>query len=566
MGIFEEILQKRGLDTEAKRNAFLNPSYDAKHDPFLLPDMEQAVDRLVKAYRNQEKIIIYGDYDIDGLTATTILLDAFASFGFDNVDAFIPNRFVEGYGLTIDAVERIAKTNAKLIVTVDCGSLSEAEIVRANELGIDVIVTDHHNVAKVQPPAVAVINPKRLLQDFPDEYENFVLKKSSKKAGEVYPFLDLAGCGVAFKLVQALQTRLDGVADGQEKWLLDLVALGTVCDVVTLVDENRANVYWGLKVLSKTRRPGLKALMAVSRVEPNTVNARSLGFGLGPRMNAAGRLETAQIALDMLTATDSQTAFEKAQELDALNMARRTDQDKIYKAAVLQAEDHSNDPVLVVSAKEWNHGIVGIVAAKLLEKYKKPTFVLQEMGQESKGSARSYGNFSAADAIRSADDLITKGGGHKAAAGVTLPTENIDAFRERVNDFYKQQGLSLDKERQTLLPHADALAEIDHVSEELVAQIASLEPFGSGNEQPILRSDNVRVLHMRKMGSDGQHVKLNTQTENGTAMDFVAFNAPEHYFVDVGTKITVWYQPDVNEWQGRRSMQGMLQHIEIASS
>ena len=263
-------------------------------------------------------------------------------------------------------------------------------------LAVDVIVTDHHNVADVQPPAVAVINPKR--------------------TDHAYPFVDLAGVGVAFKLVQALQTKLSGLPEGQEKWLLDLVALGTVCDVVTLVNENRANVFWGLKVLARTKRPGLKALMAVSKVEPEKVNARSLGFALGPRMNAAGRLETAQIALDLLTAKDNQSAYEKAEQLDALNLARRTEQDKIYKAAVLEAETRLDNPVLVVSGADWNHGIVGIVAAKLMEKYKKPTFVLQEMGEESKGSARSYGDFSAADAIRAADDVITKGGGHKLAA------------------------------------------------------------------------------------------------------------------------------------------------------
>jgi single-stranded-DNA-specific exonuclease len=420
MSLFEQILAARGFSEES-RELFLSPSYESKHDPFLLPDMQAAVDRLVLARKRQERVTIYGDYDIDGLTATTVLIEALEAFGFKYVDAFIPNRFVEGYGLTVDAVEKIIENGAQLIVTVDCGSLSEKEIVRANELNVDVIVTDHHNVAPVQPPAVAVINPKR-----PDHE---------------YPFIDLAGVGVAFKLVQALQTRLDGLPIGQEKWLLDLVALGTVCDVVTLVDENRANVYWGLKVLAITRRPGLKALMAVSSVEPDKLNARSLGFGLGPRMNAAGRLETATHALEMLRANDPEIALEKAQQLDALNVARRADQDKIFKAALIQAELYKDDPVLVVSHADWNHGIIGIVAAKLLEKYKKPTYVLQEMGSESKGSARSYGDFSAADAIRAADDIITKGGGHKLAAGVTMPTENISAFRQRVNEFYRTQKL-----------------------------------------------------------------------------------------------------------------------------
>lgn len=539
MTLFNRILEARGI-TPDNRAVFISPDYDTKHDPFLLPDMKAAVTRLATARDKQEKIMIYGDYDIDGLTATTLLLDAFESFGFEQVEAFIPNRFVEGYGLTIDAIEKIAATGAQLIVTVDCGSLSHKEIARANELGVDVIVTDHHNVAETPPPAVATINPKR--------------------TDHSYPFIDLAGVGVAFKLVQALQTKLDGLPKGQEKWLLDLVALGTVCDVVTLVDENRTNVFWGLKALTQIRRPGLKALMAVAAVEPRKVNARSLGFALGPRMNAAGRLETAQIALDMLTTKDPMIALEKARQLDEMNRARRAEQDQIFKEAIEQAEKLVDDPVLVVSNKGWNHGIVGIVAAKLLEKYKKPTFVLEEMGEESKGSARSYGDFSAADAVRSADDIITKGGGHKLAAGVTLPTKNIPAFRERVNQFYKAQKLV--EQTKLLLPQADAIAELVELTEELVDQLAALEPFGQGNKQPILSSVDLVVTNVRRMGAEGQHVKLSLKATDRT-IDMIAFNAPEHFFVEPNQTLTAWYTVDINEWQGRRSVEGQLLHLEV---
>jgi single-stranded-DNA-specific exonuclease len=562
MSLFDELLKARGL-TGKRRDAFLNPSYDTRHDPFLLPDMQSAVDRLVVALERQENITIYGDYDIDGLTATTVLLDAFESFGFQNVDAFIPNRFVEGYGLTLDAVERIAKTDAQLIVTVDCGSLSEAEIIRAKELGIDIIVTDHHNVAPVQPPAVAVINPKRLLQDYPDEYEKYILKPDSQLQGKIYPFIDLAGVGVAFKLVQALQTKLEGLGDGQEKWLLDLVALGTVCDIVTLVDENRANVFYGLKVLAKTRRLGLKALMAVAGVEPEKINARHLGFGLGPRMNAAGRLETARYALDMLRANESMLALEKAQQLDALNIARRVEQDKIFKEAIKQAEEFTHDDVLVVSAPDWNHGIIGIVAAKLLEKYKKPTYVLEEMGEEAKGSARSYGDFSAADAIRASDDIITKGGGHKLAAGVTLPTKNIAAFRKRVNEFYKSQNLF--NQADLLLPKADAsVNKLSDINEELLVNMDTLEPFGSGNPEPVFHASSLIVMNVRRMGAEGQHIKLELKDAHGKTMQFLAFNAPGHFFVELGQVIKIWFQPTVNEWQGRRTIECRLLHLEMA--
>lgn len=624
MTLFEQILAARGLGDPVKRAAFVSPNYDTgRHDPFLLPDMEAAVQRLVVAHEAQEHITIYGDYDIDGLTATTLLLDAFASFGFTHVEAFIPNRFVEGYGMTVEAVEKIAASGATLIVTVDCGSLSEREIVRAGELGVDVIVTDHHNVAPVQPPAVAVINPKRLLQEYPEAYDGFILRpdfaapssgtavsrrdnfdgkslSSAELAGaqtsstrqdppsklsgrnrvpskgaakssssivknlesSLYPFLDLPGVGVAFKLVQALQTRLDGLSAGQEKWLLDLVALGTVCDVVTLVDENRLHVYWGLKVLAQTRRPGLKALMAVARVEPLQVNARALGFALGPRMNAAGRLETAQLALDMLVASDGMVALERAQVLDDMNAKRRAEQDKIFKDAVVEAAKYDSDPVLVVSGKGWNHGIIGIVAAKLLEKFGKPTYVLEEMGEEAKGSARSYGDFSAADAIRAADDIITKGGGHKLAAGVTLPTANIAAFRERVNAHYRKQKLQLLEQQARLLPQADVIAGLQDITEDLVGEITALEPFGSGNPQPVIKSENLIVIDIRRMGADAQHVKLTLELQ-GVTLQMLAFNAPEHFFVQPGEQVTVWYQPDINEWNGRRSIEGRLLHLEL---
>jgi len=519
---------------------FLHPDYDKRHDPFLLPDMKKAVDRIELALKNNDKITIYGDYDIDGLTATALLLDSLKSFGFIDVKAFIPNRFVEGYGLTVDAIEAIAETGANLILTVDCGSLSHGEVKRANELGVDVIVTDHHNVSDVHPEAIAVINPKR------DDHK--------------YPFIDLAGVGVAFKLVQALQTRLNGLDLGAEKWLLDLVALGTVCDVVTLVDENRTNVYWGLEVLKKTRRPGLRALMAVSRVDKNNLDSRSLGFALGPRMNASGRLETAQYALDMLTTDNPEQALDLAQKLDEMNQDRRSQQKEIVKEAIIQADKFKNDPVLVVSGKGWNHGIIGIVAANLLEKYKKPTFVLEEMGESSKGSARSYGDFSAVEAIRSADDIILKGGGHKLAAGVTMKTENIDKFRIRLNEFYKSKNLK--NQVALLLPTEDTEANLLEVDLDLIENIKKLEPFGNGNPDPILRTNNLVVAARRVMGSDGQHVKYSLRDSERNFIDLVAFNASQQFIASVGDIVDVWYQPTLNEWNGSKKVEGWLKRLE----
>ncbi|MGB3023387.1 MAG: DHH family phosphoesterase [Candidatus Saccharimonadales bacterium] len=599
--ILREILIARGHDTSDKRQAFLDPSYDAyRHDPFGLPDMAEAVERLVQAHAKGENVVIYGDYDIDGLTATTLLLDAFASFGI-RASAFIPNRFVEGYGLSREAIERIAAAGAHLIVTVDCGSLSFEEIARARELGVDVIVTDHHSVESTMPSAVAVINPKRLVGYFTepaavrqlssDNTLRGTSSASSNRAGlaeaatlssddrriaaagasskiqnpksKIYPFIDLAGVGVAFKLVQALQTKLPGLEQGQEKWLLDLVALGTVCDVVTLVDENRANVRWGLEVLRKTRRPGLRALMAVARVKPSEVDARSLGFVLGPRLNASGRLETAQLSLDLLTATDPARALEIAEQLEAMNQERRAEQDRIFRHAIDKAAERARDHVLIVSDPSWSHGIIGIVAAKLLERYHKPTFVLQELDDgTAKGSARSFGDFSAVEGIRATEQHLIKGGGHKLAAGVTLKAEMIDTWRAAMNEYYK--ALRLSDQLHYLLPNADiTLKGFADFTEQLIHDIARLEPYGNGNPSPVFNVAPVEVIGRRTMGDHGQHVKYTLADQHDKSFHVVAFNKSDEFTADIGDRVAVWLELTVNEWQGRRTVEGRLLRMEI---
>lgn len=542
MSLFAQILAARGLHGVAAEE-FLHPDYDAKPDPFLLSQMQMAVDRLVQAHQRRETIVIYGDYDIDGLSATALLLDAFASFGFAAVEAFIPNRFVEGYGMTKGAVDKVAAMGAQLIVTVDCGSLCHEEIAYAKErYGIDTVVTDHHNIAPTRPPAIATVNPK-----YDDHH---------------YPFRDLCGAGVAFKLVQALQTVLPGLPAGYEKWLLDLVALGTVCDIVSLQNENRANVYWGIEVLKKQRRPGLKALLAVAGVQPAQITARTLGFGLGPRMNAAGRLASAEYALDMLRARDGLAALEAAQQLDRFNTERKAIQQAIYDEACQQAERYAADPVLVVSQQGWNHGVIGIVASKLVEAYHKPVFIIGERGETATGSARSFGDFSAERAVRAADDVILRGGGHAAAAGVTLETRQIATFRQRVNDYYR--SLHLSDQTHYLLPQADVVIDdLSEVTEQLVADIARLEPFGNGNPEPVLQLRRGTVSQVRHMGSDRQHIKLTVQDGQGTALQLLAFNTPPNFVRQPGDVISAWFQPTINDWRGMRSVEGRLLHVEL---
>ena len=539
--LFEEILIKRGLTSQESRALFLSPDYEKLGDPLLLPDVKKAVTRLKKAHKDKHNVVIYGDYDIDGLSATTLLYDALSRWGFE-VSTFIPSRFDDGYGLSSAAIERLADNGAELIITVDCGSLSIEEVAFAKTKGVDVIITDHHNIGENLPDAIAVINPKR--------------------EDHSYSFRDFAGVGVAFGLVRALQQKLPGFDKGQEKWLLDLVALGTICDIVSLTGENRTLTYWGLQVMQKTRRPGLKALMAVSGIKPETLTARSLGFGLGPRLNASGRLETAQLSLDLLTARDNLQALELAQQLDNMNTERRKEQNRIFGEALEQAELHNHDEVLVLSSPDWSHGIIGIVAAKILEKHHKPTFVLQELGDETKGSARSFGDFSVGDAIHQAKPHITKGGGHKLAAGVTLPTHKIDDFRISVNEYYR--GLGLKEQAKHLLPVEDIQVEtIAELTEELVQLLVQLEPYGNENPQPIFHLSDMKVTELRKMGDLKQHVKLQLEDTQGLRMSVLAFSAPDHFFVDPGSTIAAWITLDINEWQGRRSVEGRLLNIDI---
>lgn len=501
--IIRRILQQRSISDEER---FLNPDYERdSHDPMLLPDIKPALKRLKRAKEDREKVIVYGDYDIDGLCATALLLDAFNSFGL-NSEAFIPDRFKDGYGLNGAALKRLAKQGATLVVTVDCGSTSVEEIKQASIYGLDIIVTDHHEVPPVLPSAVAIINPKR---------------HDSR-----YPFKDLAGNGVAFKLVQAMQKNMPGLPDGQEKWLLDLVAFGTVCDVVSLTDENRMLVSKGLQVISRTRRPGFIALSQVTGVSLKEVNTGTLGFIFGPRLNAAGRLTHARKALSLLAAKQMNRAIKLALELDRLNSKRRQDQAAIETAALKQALQLSDHPVLVLHDEAWSHGIVGIVAARLLERLQKPVFIMQEVEDIAKGSVRSFGDFSAVEALNHARDILLTGGGHKAAAGFSLRREQITRFRQMVNEYYR--SLNLENQVDHLKKKADVqITTLASMNVELWDYLQALQPFGHGNPEPHFELREIEVSDWRRVGSDKSHVKLSLTDVQGHRLDGIAFRQPQ---------------------------------------
>lgn len=533
--IFDQLLKSRKIND---RDSFLHPKYQSFGDVFLLPDMEKAVKRIKEASLKKQKIVIYGDYDIDGLSASCVLYNAFEAFGFKDVEVYIPNRFIEGYGLTIGSVDRIKEMRADLIVTVDTGSLSHKEVDHANSLGIDVIITDHHNVADQHPKAIAVINPKR--KDHP------------------YPYRDFAGVGVAFKLVQALMTELKGLDNGQEKWLLDFVALGTVCDIVPLSGENRMLVSYGLKVLKVSKREGIKALIASSGIDLPNINTFDIGFKIGPRLNATGRLKTARLALDILLTKDLRSALDMAEELNNLNNERKLIQEKILKQAEIEAEKQSDLKVLVVSQTGWNHGVIGIVASKLVEEFKKPTYILEEMaGGLSKGSARSYGDFSVGEGIKYASRVIEKGGGHKLAAGVTLKTDNIPNFRNLVNEYY--ETLKLKDQEKYLVKQADLVLEsLEGIDLELLNLISDLEPFGNENSEPVFEIRSLRILKKYLMGKDKNHVRYLLQDKKGNRISAVKFNFDETFIFDEQDTVDIRISLLKNEWKDKILVNGML--------
>jgi single-stranded-DNA-specific exonuclease len=537
--LLAQILAGRGL-TPAEMQEFLYPDYGlGLHDPFLLTDMERAVARILLAAQRHERVVVYGDYDIDGITASAVMLEALEVLGVEGV-SYIPDRFEEGYGINQAALERILADGTGLVVSVDCGITSVKEAAWARAQGLDLIITDHHAVPEVIPEAIAVINPKR--------------------PGDAYPFKDLAGVGVAFKVVQALQQRAGKPALGQEKWLLDLVALGTVCDVVSLVGENRVLASFGLKVMRRTRRVGLRALAAVAGVDIARVSAYHLGYVLGPRMNAAGRLEHAARSLELVMTNDAARAQQIASELDVLNQQRRADQEAIFKAADALAEQYADDPVLVLAHADWSHGVVGIVASKLAEKWQKPTLVAQIMGGRIKGSARSLGSYNMVEALRANAELFEKFGGHFFAAGYTLPTERLEELRSGLNRFYvdsKAEGAS-----QAARVAEVVLVDLQKVDHGLLDQLELLEPHGSGNPRPVWELQGLALDRLNTMGRDGNHLRMRLVDGQGRGVTAVGFGmAQAHAALKPGQSVTLLGELNKNEYQGTTMLQVVLNEV-----
>ena len=497
--IFEQLLKKRGFNDN-----FLKPKYDNRIDPFCLTDMDKAVARVKEAINNNERILVYGDYDVDGVTASTVMEQTLilAGINSNNIEIMLPDRFADGYGMSPKIINRALEHSITLVITVDCGSNNHAIIDELNTNHIDTIVTDHHETPLELPDAIAVINPHR--KDKPTkELQN------------------LAGVGVAFKLTEALvQENL--IKNGQEKWLLDLVIIGTVCDSMLLTGENRRLGYFGIKVLEKTRRPGLLEL--INRARLKTLNSESIGFGIGPRLNAAGRLDTAELSLSLLRAKDAIAAAPLADKLEALNKQRKIEQNTATREITKRGV--GADPVIIETG-HWHEGILGIVAGRLVEEYQKPAFVLTELDNNIfKGSGRSFGEFSLADALDFARESIISGGGHAGAAGVKVDGKNLYKFREQINEYYR--SLHLANQTDYLKLHADLdLYDFSELNLSLLDELKQLEPFGPGNEEPVFRLKNTQLISVTRMGAERNHLRLDLCDQNGKSLKLVAFYAPE---------------------------------------
>lgn len=527
--ILEEILAKRGLD-----KSFLKPRYEDLFDPFLMQGMTKAVERIETARDKGEKVVIYGDYDADGVTSSTVCREALLDFGIPEVEIMLPNRFKDGYGLNPPAVKEIINKGAGLVITVDCGSGSEEAIRQLKEAKIDTVVTDHHEIPKIPASAVAVVNPKR--------------------RGEKYGS-HMAGVGVAFTLARALNQRKNGgECSGQEKWMLDLVLIGTICDSMTLRDENRIMSYFGMVVLGKTRRLGLKELAKASKVNLEKISTHALGFQIGPRINAAGRMKSAEVALNLMLTDSRAEAIKYANELEELNAERRSTQD-----GALDEIKVDKQPVIVVKGN-WHEGVLGIIAGRLTEVYKKPAFVLTKLENGVlKGSGRSFGEFSLAEALQNMPKgLLLAGGGHAGACGVSIEAKRFTEFKEAVNNYYCSLNLK-DQERSLKQESDIRLTNFKELTEELFDEIHQMEPFGPGNEEPIFEFTgeitSKRVLkekHLSLEFYDGErHFRM---------MDF--YSPEEHMAIETGAKVKAQFTLSKNEWGGRVKIEGAIISLE----
>lgn len=538
--LLRQILFNRGYATDADARAFLRGETSFDTDPFQMKGMSEAVDRIRFAMQHNEPIAIYGDYDVDGVTATALLVEALQKLGAD-VRGYIPNRFEEGYGLNTNALDELKAGGVKLVITVDCGIRSPDEALHARNIGLDLIISDHHHPdGNNLPPALVVINPKQ--------------------HGDAYPDKDLAGVGIAYKVAEALFSNEDNSSVVTLNSLLDLVALGTVADLAPLVGENRMLVRKGLRQMRQTTRQGLFSLAAVAELALPKVNAGHIGFMLGPRLNAAGRLKEALAAFELLTTTDVFKAGELAQQLDMQNRERqRITREMQTRAEEIAISDDPDTYLLFAAHEDFNSGVVGLAASRLTEKYYRPAVVASKGEEETRGSCRSITEFHITDALDQCADLLVRHGGHAAAAGFTVRNVNLPELVSRLKSIAEEK-LSGTELRPTVT--ADAEVSLVDIRPELYEKaLKYLEPTGYGNREAAFVARNVKVKNSRTVGAEGRHLKMSLEDDKGYTHDAIGFRLGD-WQKSMPARVDILFTYEVNEYNGRVGYQLNLKDLK----
>jgi single-stranded-DNA-specific exonuclease len=543
--ILARVLYARRIDTPDALDTYVHAAAEPGN-PYRMAGMNEAVARLRQALTRNEPIVVYGDYDVDGVSAAVLLVSALRMLG-GQVSYYVPDRFSEAYGLNKPALEYLYHERcARLVVTVDCGIRSPQEVAHAQALGLDMIITDHHSVPTELPPALAVIDPKR--PDCP------------------YPFKELAGVGVAYRLADALcrvQSRMTAFDTSCLDGLLDLVALGTVADIVPLRDENRWLVRRGLEQMRANPRPGLRALMDVAGVKVDEVDSQAIAFRLGPRLNAAGRLQHASLAYDLLMAESYDVARPLAEQLNEVNQDRQAMLEQQVEEARQRLGTVDGRPLLVVHSPDFHEGLVGLIASRLTEEYYRPSLVMRAEGEDARGSARSIEGFHVTHALDTCADLLSRYGGHERAAGFSLPSGNITELSERLMAYAAER---LDEATLSRRYSVDALVRLGELSMDTPAVLRMLEPVGEGNPEPALASTGLLVRSVRAVGKEANHLRLEVAAD-GCSLSAIAFRQG-HLAADLrpGSHVDLIYRPDLNEWQGRTSLQLMVSALRLSTT
>ena len=529
------ILVNRNIVNEDEIRLFLKPTRNDFHDPFLIKDMDIAVERILKAIKNKENVTIYGDYDVDGITSITVLKSFLKDVGLE-VNSYIPNRLEEGYGLNREAVKKIVEDGCELMITVDCGISAIEEINYATELGIETIVTDHHEPGNELPKALAVIDNKR--------------KDST------YPFRELAGVGVAFKVIQALGIKLELKEESYLKYL-DIVCLGTISDIVPLVDENRVIAKLGLMLVEQTKNIGLRSIINSSGYKK--IDSTTISFGVAPRINACGRMGKAEEALELFLSSNINTVNELTKRLNEHNSVRQATEKAIYENVIKQIEkEHLNEKkTLIVTGENWHHGVIGIVSSKITDMYFKPSILLSfEEDGMGKGSGRSIPGFDLHEALSKCSDKIEKFGGHSMAVGITVRKEDLEAFKQEL------EKIAIESKIDEIIPiiNIDAKINLSDISKDMVASLKQLEPYGEANKMPIFAFKNLKIDSIRAL-SEGKHLKL-TLKDNNNIINAIGFNLG--YLADeyrIGDKIDVAGVLEINTFNGVDNLQINMKDI-----